>query len=235
VRQVYVAGELAAENRVLAGHLRFDPTPVPPVAVRVPLDKLDFAVPAQTETMRLIEVVPGQIVTRAETVIPLVRDGLAVSDVTRDILKMAVVERHQDSGRAGLGFIRGFGLSRGALASSVAHDSHNIIAVGVADDDLHLAVRALKEMGGGLAAVADGQVLARVPLPIAGLMSDLPVEKVRAQLDAVIAAARSLGTSLPDPFMTLSFMALPVIPQLKLTDKGLVDVDKFEIVPLFVS
>jgi adenine deaminase len=234
VRQVYVAGELAAENGILAGHLRFAPTPVPPVTVQVPLDKLDFTVPAQTQSMRLIEVVPGQIVTRAAAVAPLVKDGLAVSDVARDILKMAVVERHHGSGRTGLGFIRGFGLSRGALASSVAHDSHNIIAVGVADDDLHLAVRALKQMGGGLTAVAEGQVLARVPLPIAGLMSDLPVELVRDQLDAVIAAARSLGAGLPDPFMTLSFMALPVIPQLKLTDKGLVDVDKFEIVSLFV-
>ena len=128
----------------------------------------------------------------------------------------------------------GLGLKRGAIASSVAHDSHNIIVAGVSNSGMQAAVAAVVEMGGGLAAVGDGKVMASLPLPVAGLMSDQPVETVRQQLDRVIAAAKDLGAVLPDPFMTLGFLALPVIPDLKLTDKGLVDVTRFEVVPLFV-
>jgi len=158
----------------------------------------------------------------------------AVSDPQRDLLKLAVVERHHGSGNVGRAFARGFGLKQGALASSVAHDSHNIIAVGVHDADMDAACGAVAQMGGGLAVVKAGEVLARLPLPIAGLMSPEPLVKVKEQLDSVIQAARELGSGLKDPFMTLSFLALPVIPDLKLTDLGLVDVSAFKFVSLFV-
>jgi adenine deaminase len=234
VRQVYVAGQLAAEEGRLIGPVEESAVEPPAAAMQVPLNQLDFSVPARSGQIRVIQVVPGQIITKADTAQPLIRGDRAVSDVSGDLLKIVVVERHQGSGRSGIGFIRGFGLKKGALASSVAHDSHNIVAVGVEDRDLRLAVQQLVQMGGGLVAVADGQVLARLALPIAGLMSDQPVTVVRDQLDNLLAAVRRLGSSLPDPFMTLSFMALPVIPALKLTDKGLVDVERFEVVPLFI-
>jgi len=146
---------------------------------------------------------------------------------------MAVVERHHGTGNVGLGLVNGAGLVRGAIASSVAHDSHNIVVIGVGDDEMRAAVAAVADMGGGQVAVADGQVLAACPLPIAGLMSDRPLEEVRDQVEALTTAAHSLGCTLPDPLMTMSFLALAVIPTLKLTDKGLVDVNRFEIVPLF--
>lgn len=233
VRQVYIAGRLAAEEGRLTGAAQARPAPAAPAAMRVPLEKLDFGVPARGRRLRVIEVVPGQIVTRAASAEARVDEGRAAADPSRDLSKLVVVERHRGTGRTGIGFVRGFGLRQGALASSVAHDSHNIVAVGVADADLLAAVRNVVEMGGGLAAVCDGRVQARMPLPIAGLMSDQPVRTVREELDRLLAAARKMGALLPDPFMTLSFLALPVIPALKLTDRGLVDVEKFEIVPLF--
>jgi adenine deaminase len=137
------------------------------------------------------------------------------------------------TGNTGLGFVRGFGLKRGTIASSVAHDSHNIIVVGTKDADMMAAARAVAAMGGGLAAVENGAVCARLPLPIAGLMSDQPLEVVREEMDELLAVAQGVGSQLHDPFMTMSFLALPVIPALKLTDKGLVDVDQFKFVSLF--
>ena len=145
-----------------------------------------------------------------------------------------VVERHKGTGNVGKGYVSGFGLKRGALASSVAHDSHNIIIVGTTDADMQTALEAVVEMGGGLAAAMDGRILAGLALPIAGLMSLEPVRTVRDQLDHLIKTAHDLGSTLKDPFMTLSFLALPVIPELKLTDMGLIDVNKFEVVSLFV-
>ncbi|MGD8799500.1 MAG: adenine deaminase C-terminal domain-containing protein, partial [Desulfobacterales bacterium] len=150
------------------------------------------------------------------------------------LLKIAVVERHSGSGNIGKGFVKGFGLRHGALASSVAHDSHNIIIVGTTDADMQAALQTVVQMGGGLAAVSNQKVLARLALPLAGLMSFEPVGEVRNQLDRLIGSVHKLGSVLPDPFMTLSFLALPVIPALKLTDKGLIDVNRFEVVSLFV-
>jgi adenine deaminase len=146
-----------------------------------------------------------------------------------------VVDRHSGSGNTGKGFVSGFGLKRGALASSVAHDSHNIIVVGTHDEDMKTAVQALITMGGGLAAVCDNRVYADLSLPIAGLMSFEPIQTINDQLDRLLNAAREFGSTLNDPFMTLSFLALPVIPELKITDKGLVDVTQFKVVPLFVD
>jgi adenine deaminase len=192
----------------------------------------DFAIPVNGR-VRVIGVEPGQIVTKALEDVPAVRDGHAAADPGRDLAKMAVIERHHDTGRIGLGFVRGFGLRRGALASSHAHDAHNVVVVGVDDDDMAAAANRLREIGGGQVAVADGEVLAEVPCPIGGLLSDLPVEDVAAAAHRMDEAAHgTLGATLPAPFMAMSFMALSVVPELKLTDRGLVDVDRFELVPL---
>lgn len=146
-----------------------------------------------------------------------------------------MVERHGRTGGVGLGFVRGLGLRSGAIGSSVAHDAHNLILAGTDDAELRRALDALVEMQGGLVAVRDGEVLAALPLPIAGLMSDLPLEEVRARLDELHEAYHEMGGALEAPFMALSFLALAVIPTLKLTDHGLVDVDRFELVSLWAA
>ena len=231
---VFRGGQLVAkEGRVLPGVVTGVQTPLRGSMNVAPLPADAFRVPAGGSRMRVIGASQGQIVTEKLMLAPRVEDGLAVADVERDILKLAVVERHLASGRVGLGFVRGFGLRRGAIAGSVAHDSHNIVALGTNDADMLAAVQEVVRMGGGLTAVVDGKAVESVPLPIAGLMSSQPLEAVAAQLDRLLAAARDLGATLHDPFMSLSFLALPVIPALKLTDKGLVDVTQFRFVPLF--
>lgn len=203
--------------------------------VRLPaLSATDFEIVAGGTEVQTIELIPHQIVTGRSLNLARVEAGRAVADPVRDLLKLVVVERHSASGKIGLGFVKGFGLKRGAIASSVAHDSHNIVAAGASDADLLVAVRAIAEMQGGQVVVADGKVIASLALPIAGLMSDQSVEQVARDNEALIAATRSLGGTTDNPFMSLSFLALPVIPTLKLTDLGLVDVDMFEVIPLFV-
>jgi adenine deaminase len=192
----------------------------------------DFAVPWEGGAARVIGVVPGQIVTEALVDEPLVEDGQAVADPERDIAKIAVVERHLGTGRIGLGFVRGFGLRSGALASTIAHDAHNIVVVGVDDGDMARAVTRLAELGGGEVVVESRGVRAELPLPVAGLLSDAPVEEVIPASRGCVEAAERLGCTLEAPFQTMSFLALSVIPSLKLTDRGLVDVDRFELVPL---
>lgn len=198
-----------------------------------PFGREAFAVPGRAERIRVIGLIPDQILTEQLILEPTVRDGEIVSDIGRDILKLAVVERHRGTGGIGLGFVRGFGLKDGALASSVAHDSHNIIAVGCSDEDLFAAVKTVEAMNGGLAAVRNGEVLAGLPLPIAGLMSDRPLAEVARGWEELRRAAGDLGSVPAEPFMVLSFLALPVIPELKLTDQGLVDVNLFRHIPLF--
>jgi len=200
-----------------------------------PFDREAFAVPSRGERIRVIGLIPNQILTKLLILDPAVRDGAVVSDVGRDILKLTVVERHRATGRIGRGFVQGFGLKEGALASSVAHDSHNIIAVGCDDGDLFAAVKAVEEMNGGLAAVRNGELLAGLPLPIAGLMSDRPLAEVARGWEKLRRVARDFGSAPAEPFMVLSFLALPVIPELKLTDRGLVDVNLFEHVPLYAA
>jgi len=153
-----------------------------------------------------------------------------VPDIGRDILKLVVVERHQATGNIGLGLVTGFGLKRGALASSIAHDSHNIIAVGTNDEDIFTAIKGIERLRGGLVIAAGGKVLASLALPIAGLLSDEPLETVVTKLEKLERLAIDLGTTLPSPFAALSFLALPVIPELRLTDLGLVDVNEFKLV-----
>lgn len=205
-----------------------------PNTVRIALDSLDFRISAKGSRVRVIGAPPDQVVTPHLIEDARIVDGEAVADTTRDILKMAVVERHHASGKIGLGFIKGFGLKRGALAGTVGHDHHNLIVVGVDDASMAAAVRAVVDMGGGLAAVDNHTVVGALPLEVAGLMTEKPLEQVRREYDVLIDAAHTLGSTLPDPFMTMSFMGLEVIPSLKLTDVGLVDVDKFQVVDLWV-
>jgi adenine deaminase len=202
--------------------------------VRVrPLSTNDFAIPWEGDgRARVIGIVPDQIVTESLADKPSVLDGRVQSDPDRDLLKIAVVERHLGTGRIGLGLVRGFRLRSGAIASTVAHDAHNAVVVGVKDDDMLRAVRRLSETGGGVVVIDRGIVRAELKLPVAGLVSDASLDEVIADSRACVEAAHALGCELPSPFQTMAFLALSVIPQLKITDRGLVDVDRFELVPL---
>jgi adenine deaminase len=186
----------------------------------------DFEVPSVDGPVRVIGLVPGQIVTDSLVERP------PFPDPERDLAKIAVIERHLGTGRVGIGLVRGFGLRAGAMATTISHDAHNIVVVGVDDGDMQRAVQRLVELGGGEVVVEQRGVRAELPLPIAGLLSDAPLEDVLEASRACIAAAQRLGCEIPAPFQTLSFLALSVIPSLKITDRGLVDVDRFEIVPL---
>jgi adenine deaminase len=191
-----------------------------------------FRIPWEGGRARIIGLVPGQIVTESLLDEPTRRAGEAVADPARDLLKIAVIERHLGTGRIGLGLVRGFGLQRGAVASTVAHDAHNVVVVGASDSSMAFAVRRLANIGGGIIVVDGAEVLAELPLPVAGLLSDAPLDEVVARSHALVAAARELGCTVEAPFQLLAFLALSVIPSLKITDRGLVDVDRFELVPL---
>ena len=197
--------------------------------------KQQLQIPARPgKKARVIRIVPEQILTEADYMLPEVQAGFVVSDTRRDILKLAVWERHGGNGNTGVGLVHGFGLKRGALASTVAHDSHNLIVVGADDRDMLAAAVALQEVGGGLAVVADGEVKALLPLPLAGLMSDQNTEFVQHKLQQLHFWAAELGVpENVNAFNCLSFLALPVIPRLRLSDKGLVDVDQFALVDLW--
>lgn len=197
-----------------------------------PVSADSFRVPALDRTMQVIGVVPRQLLTTAEHVEPTVRDGETVADSARDLVKIAVVERHHASGRVGVAFATNVGLRRGAYASTVAHDAHNIVVLGVDDEDMAVCVRRLGEIGGGIVVAEGGRVVDEMPLPVAGLMSDGPLAEVHERMRALEGRLREVGVAGEAPFMTLSFLALSVIPELKITDRGLVDVGRFQIVPL---
>ncbi len=192
----------------------------------------DLEIAGKPGMVEIIGIEPGQITTKHLRDEAPLRDGKIVADPERDLLKLVVIERHHASGRVGLGLVKGFGLRKGAIASSVAHDAHNIVIAGVSDSDILRAARVLEEIGGGFACVVDGIVQASVPLPLAGLVSPLPAAELVQQLHALDAAAAALGCTLDHPCMTLSFLSLSVIPSLKLTDQGLIDVEAFSLLPL---
>jgi adenine deaminase len=200
-----------------------------------PMGPEKFRIQQKNLKARIIELIEGQALTRVIHERVKSTEGWVVSDTEADILKLAVVERHKGTGQIGLGLVKGVGLKAGAIATSVAHDSHNVIVTGVEDRDLYKAVQEIKRMGGGMTVVNGEKVLARVPLALAGLLSLEPLERLIPQLEAVNQAAASLGSPLKEPFMHLSFLSLAVIPELKLTDMGLVDVGRFELVNLFVD
>ncbi|MGP3667532.1 MAG: adenine deaminase [Candidatus Bathyarchaeota archaeon] len=235
VKMVFIGGEVVAVEGKIIVETKPSIKPVKsPMNVMLKcLEKIK--VPAEDKLVNVIEVYPDQILTRKLIFDGKIENGKVVSDVGRDILKVIVVERYKSSGNVGVGFVKGFGLKSGALGSSVAHDSHNIVAVGVDDEDLKVVVRELVKMGGGMVVVRSRTPLASLPLPIAGLMSDKPLETVKEKLDKLILASKNIGCTLPNPFMTLSFISLPVIPEIRLTDKGLVDVNKHKFISIFPS
>jgi adenine deaminase len=196
---------------------------------------IDFRIPVEGKRIRVIGVIEDQLITESILMEPLIKNGYAESDPARDLLKIAVIERHRASGNVGLGFVKGVGLKHGAMAGTVAHDHHNLIVVGADDLSMMAAAEAVAAVGGGMAVTAGSTVLARLPLPIAGLMSDRPLEVVSEWTKALDDAVKKLGSTLQDPFMTMSFLGLEVIPCLKLTDLGLVDVNRQRIVPLFTT
>jgi adenine deaminase len=237
---IFCGGRLVAQNGDPVGDWPVPEVDQSPVRDTICLDwdslnKRAFRIPAQGSRARVIGVIENQIVTN-HLIEEIPREnGYALTDLGRDILKMAVIERHLGTRNVGLGFIHGFGLKAGALAGSVAHDHHNIVVVGVDDQSMYTAARAVGEMGGGFATANKDQVMATVPFPIAGLMSDQSAEAVGDAMDTLQKSAAALGSKLHDPFMTLSFMALEVMPSLKLTDQGLIDVEQFKPVKLFVE
>jgi adenine deaminase len=232
---VFRGGKLVAQDgQVIAWERPQRPT-VLRSSMNVDWSHVNFRVQAKGRRLRVIGLVPDQIITQHLIEELPTREGEVVAEPGRDILKLAVIERHLATGNIGLGFVKGFGISKGAIASTVAHDHHNIVVAGADDESMFTAVQAITATRGGMATAYGDSVLAQLPLPIAGLMSDQPIETVRRQMDEVLASARQLGSPLHDPFMALSFLALPVIPALKLTDLGLVDVEQFHLVSLFVS
>jgi len=222
-RRVFKKGVLVGEDGEYLGRPAVA-VPPPRGTMNVRYQPGDLVVrAARAKKIRVIEIVPEQIVTKAVVMRPRIEDGEVVPDLERDILKLIVVERHRATGNVGVGFVRGFGLKRGAIGSTVAHDAHNVVVAGTDDADILSAIRELEGMQGGQVAVANGKVKAALPLPIAGLVSDRPLKEVMKRIDDLNAAARALGCRLDSPFMTLSFLSLSPIPALKLTDQGLVD------------
>ena len=233
--QVYRGGKLVAQE----GHLiewKESPRNIKTRGtVNINWSKVDLAIPATGHRIRVIGAIPNQLITHNLIEDASIRHDLAVANPQRNLLKIAVIERHMGTGNIGLGFVKGIGLQRGAIASTIAHDHHNLIVIGADDQSMMTAARAVADTLGGQAVAEGGHVLAHLPLPIAGLMSHLPIQQLRRQMDVLLTATSDLGSSLHDPFMAMSFLALEVIPSLKLTDVGLVDVDQFKLVPLFVT
>jgi adenine deaminase len=235
IRQVYKKGTLVAENGKFLGKS--------PAKISLPRSTMNlryapenFLVKANSaKKIRVIEIVPQQIVTKEIIVTPKIENGKIVADVSRDILKMVVVERHRATGNVGVGFVRGFKLKNGAIGSTVAHDAHNVIVAGTSDADILFAIQELERLRGGQVCVAGGKIKAELALPIAGLVSDQPLNKVIKLIDDLNAAAHALGCDLYAPFMTLSFLALSPIPALKLTDQGLIDAVNLKKINLFVN
>ncbi|MEM7022605.1 MAG: adenine deaminase [Pseudomonadota bacterium] len=232
--------ETCAVEQVICGGVPVDDaafgerTEVPPVGYRSvkrdPVGPEVFAAHASGPSGPVIGAIQDSLLTNHLTLSLPYRDGCRLPDLEQGVHKLAVLERHGVNGNVGIGFVHGFGALRGALSSSIGHDSHNIIVVGDNDADMALAVNRLIEIQGGSVAAAGGNVLAEVALPVAGLMSDQPYEEVDRQMRKLREATKDMGGALPEPLLQLAFLPLPVIPHLKLTDKGLVDVDKFELI-----
>jgi len=234
IAEVYSGGVKVADGGLgLPWTLPTPPAPPPP-SMNVSWEALDLGIAARSGKVRVIRVIPDQIVTGSEVATPSVEAGQVVSDPERDLLKIVVIDRHTESGRVGAGLVTGMGLKAGAIAGTVAHDHHNLMAIGVDDTSLLSAARKVGEMGGGLAVARGEDVLCALPLTVGGLMSEEPIESTKEGLGAILDATRSLGSPLHDPFMAMSFLGLEVIPSLKLTDQGLVDVEAFSIVDLWI-
>lgn len=236
-KMVFKNGKLAAKD----GKTIIDMTEMKPPALRGSVnikylykEDLQIKIPDGKDNIKVINVIPQQLITKLSAEPVKNENGFAVSDIENDILKIAVLERHKATGNIGLGFVKGFGLKSGAIASTVAHDSHNMIVIGTNDDDMYYAAVELVKSQGGKIIVENGKTLSHLPLPIAGLMSDKPAEEVMAEITELENAAGKIGCKIADPFMSMAFLSLSVIPEIKITDKGLIDVNKFEVTNLFL-
>ena len=233
-RQVYKSGQLVCTDGVVVD---IPKTVIPPEVMNTinikGIRKEDLKIPMNGNMANVIGIVPYQVVTKHFKLQVAVKNGEVISDIENDILKLAVFERHHGTGNVGLGLVKGLGLKSGAIASSIAHDSHNIIVAGTNDTDMILAVEEISRIGGGIVIVENGSILSCFPLPIAGLMTDLPAQEVADKQAELREIAHSLGVySFINPFLTLSFCSLPVIPALKLTDQGLVLVETGKYIPV---
>lgn len=236
ILKVFKDGKLVAENGKL---LDLNPKPLEvPIRGSINIKWLrlkDFQIADKGGKCRIIKIIPGQVITEEIIERPKIKNGLVIADVEKDILKVAVIERHQASEKVSIGLVNGIGLKSGAVGSSVAHDCHNIIIVGTNEKDMLNVGAAIAKMGGGLAISVDEKIINSLPLPIAGLMSDKPLMEVKENLDSIYKSAQQLGIKVDDPFMAIAFLSLEVIPHLKITNKGLIDVDHSRIVDLFIG
>ena len=225
--------EIAREGELLSDPIFWPMPPLPGSPMHIDkISPLQLLVPAKAGRLRVMEILEATLFTPKLLMDPKIENGYVICDVERDLLKAAVYNRYVPGRAPAVGFVHGLGLKKGAVATSIAHDSHNVIATGVSDDDIAAAVSALRQTGGGMAAASEGLVEV-LPLPIAGLMSALPASDVSHRLGKLKALVKDWGARLDNPFMALSFLSLPVIPELKLTDLGLVEVSSFSLVPLF--
>lgn len=234
VEMVYKQGVLVAKNGRMVEEFGIEKQPRLRRSVNIHyLEPEDFQVKVRGDRMNVIGMIPDQIITEHLVEEPKVANGLVIPDIDRDISKVAIIERHNASEPRAVGFVKGMGIKEGAMVSSIAHDSHNIVAVATNDRDLIQAAIQIVRMQGGIALAKDGKVIESLPLPIAGLMSDQPIEHVSEKISDLKTAAQELGTPLEEPFMAMAFLSLPVIPKLKITDLGLVDVGRFRLIDLF--
>ena len=233
-KMVLKNGEIVAKNGKLIVGVEHNEIPQLRGSINVKwIEANDFKIPAKSDTVRVIEIIPKTLLTKSITSKIKIVDGYAEADINSDVLKITVRERHKATGNIGKGFVKGFGLKSGAIASTVAHDSHNMIVVGTNDKDMEIAAIELVKSQGGKVVVNNGQVIAKLPLPIAGIMSDLPFEEVIKKCEEIQKAAKEIGCVLDDPFMTMAFLSLSVIPDLKITDKGVFDFKESKFIDIF--
>lgn len=233
---VFKDGQIVAQNGELTVDTEHNEIPKLRGSVNVKwIEHEDFQIPAKTDTVKAIEIIPGSLLTKATKSKIKIVNGLAEPDIENDVLKITVLERHRATGNIGKGFVKGFGLKSGAIASTVAHDSHNMIVIGTNDADMELAAIELVKSQGGKVVVNNGEVLAKLPLPIAGLMSDKPFDYVLEHCNMLREQVHKIGCKLDDPFMTIAFLSLSVIPELKITDKGVFDANCCKFIDIFES
>ncbi len=224
-----LAGGRVADDALFAARGSLAPVGLESVKARR-VEAADFVAKGQGPSTQAIGVIPGKVITERVPVTLPFKNGERGIDLAQDVVKVSVVARHGVNDNHATAFVKGFGMKRGAIASSVGHDSHNLCVVGADEADMATAVNRLREIEGGFAVARDGKIVAELPLPVAGLMSLKSFEEVREALIPLRAAAKGLGVTLAEPFLQVAFLPLPVIPHLKITDMGLVDVDKFEFV-----
>lgn len=240
VLQVLIDGQTVAKDGRMT--LEFAPFHYPQwatgsmhVAGEITPESFQILAQGETATVRVMEVASGKVDNRETRAVLPVVNGQLHSDPAQDVLKAVVLERHHETGKKGVGFVKGFQIQKGAMASTVAHDAHNLLVIGTNDEDMALAANTLIQCGGGMVVVQDGQVLGLVPLPIAGLMSDQPVDQVSALVEQLESAWEKIGCEMVSPFMTMALIPLACLPQLRLTDRGLVDCVRFQFVPLEIT